>query len=329
VLIARNGYQTPVWKSPMTSNKSEKGGTLNSSVAPLTGLTMIAVLAVLWGGNWPAMKLAVSEISPWTFRSICLVTGGIGLLAIARAAGHSVAIPRHSVVMLLTISLFNITLWHILSAYGLTLIEAGRAVIIAFTMPLWAVLLGHYILKDRLTTRRVIALILGLTGLVILIGPDLAALGAAPLGASFMLAAAFSWALGTVVMKTREWEMPILVLTGWQLFLGGIPVVIGMLLFEMPIDLTGVSISGLIGLAYAAIVATFVCHTLWFALVRVLPAAVAALGTLAIPIMGVFFSALFLGEQIGIREAIALCLVVAALATVLAFPMVGRSEARK
>jgi drug/metabolite transporter (DMT)-like permease len=45
--------------------------------------------------------------------------------------------------------------------------------------------------------------------------------------------------------------------------------------------------------------------------------------------MGVFFSALFLGEQIGIREAIALCLVVAALATVLAFPMVGRSEARK
>ena len=310
----------------MTSNESEKSSKLNGPVAPLTGLAMIAVLAVLWGGNWPAMKLAVSEISPWTFRSICLVTGGVGLLAIARASGHSVAIPRRSGAMLLTISLFNITLWHILSAYGLTLIEAGRAVIIAFTMPLWAVLLGHYILKDRLTARRVIALILGLTGLAILIGPDLAALGAAPLGASFMLAAAFSWALGTVVMKTREWAMPILVLTGWQLFLGGIPVVVGMLLFEMPLDLTGVSARSLIGLAYAAIVATFVCHTLWFALVRVLPAAVAALGTLAIPITGVFFSALFLGEQIGIREVISLCLIVTALATVLAFPMARLSE---
>ena len=308
----------------MTPNESENSSMLNGPTSPLTSLAMIAVLAVLWGGNWPAMKLAVSEIPPWTFRSICLVTGGIGLLAIARVSGHRVAVPRRNIIMLLTISLFNITLWHILSAYGLTLIEAGRAVIIAFTMPLWAVLLGHYILNDPLTVRRAIALILGLIGLAILIGPDLASLGTSPLGAFFMLAAAVSWALGTVVMKTREWPMPILVLTGWQLFLGGIPVVAGMLIFEMPVDLTGINIGSLIGLAYAAIVATFVCHTLWFALVRVLPAAVAAIGTLAIPIMGVFFSALFLSEQVGVREVIALCLVVAALATILAFPTVRR-----
>jgi len=308
----------------MTPNESKSSSMLNGPASPLTGLAMIAVLAVLWGGNWPAMKLAVSEIPPWTFRSICLVTGGVGLLAIARVSGHSVAVPRRNIVMLLTISLFNITLWHILSAYGLTLIEAGRAVIIAFTMPLWAVLLGHYILNDPLTVRRAIALILGLIGLAILIGPDLTELETSPLGVFFMLAAAVSWALGTVVMKTREWPIPILVLTGWQLFLGGIPVVAGMLIFEMPVDLTGINIGSLIGLAYAAIVATFVCHTLWFALVRVLPAAVAAIGTLAIPIMGVFFSALFLSEQVGIREVVALCLVVAALATILAFPMVGR-----
>jgi drug/metabolite transporter (DMT)-like permease len=227
--------------------------------------------------------------------------------------------------MLLVISLFNITIWHVLSAYGLTLIEAGRAVIIAFTMPLWAALLSSIILKDALTSRRITALALGLAGLAILIGPDLQALGAAPLGASFMLAAAVSWALGTVIMKTREWTMPILVLTGWQLLLGSLPVVAGMFFFEFPVGLSMISIRGLLGFTYSVVVAMFICHTMWFALVRVLPAAIAALGTLAIPIVGVYSSALVLGEQVGVREVIALCLVVAALATALTMPRAGRS----
>ena len=294
------------------------------TMARFTGITMIALLAVLWGSNWPAMKLALTEIPPWTFRSIGLVTGGVGLLAIARVAGHSVAIPRQSGAMLFVISLFNITIWHVLSAYGLTLIEAGRAVIIAFTMPLWALLLSRFILKEPLSASRLTALALGLAGLAILIGPDLRVLGAAPLGASLMLAAAFSWALGTVVMKTREWTMPILVLTGWQLLIGGVPVVAGMLVLELPVDLAMVSIPDLIGLAYTIVVAMFICHTMWFALVRILPAAIAALGTLAIPIVGVFSSALFLEEQVGVREVIALCLVVAALGTALGLPHVGR-----
>ena len=314
----------------MGSVENSKSSDAGGAVAPVMGVAMIALLAVLWGSNWPAMKLALSEIPPWTFRSIGLVIGGVGLLAIARIAGHSVAIPRQSGAMLLVISLFNITIWHVLSAYGLTLIEAGRAVIIAFTMPLWAVLLSRFILNDPLTARRITALALGLVGLAILIGPDLQALGAAPLGATFMLAAAVSWALGTVVMKTREWTMPILVLTGWQLLLGGVPVVAGMLLFETPVDLAMISIRGLIGLTYTIVVAMFICHTMWFALVRRLPAAVAALGTLAIPIVGVFSSALFLEEAVGVREVIALCLVVAALGTALASPHIGsRVESRQ
>lgn len=311
----------------MNSAKSEASEGKLGAMTPLSGIAMLALLALLWGSNWPAMKSALFEIPPWTFRSIGLVIGGVGLLSIARLVGHSVAIPRHSVVMLLVISLFNITIWHVLSAYGLTLIEAGRAVIIAFTMPLWAVLLSSFILKDRLTARRIAALTLGLAGLAVLIGPELRALGAAPLGAFFMLAAAVSWALGTVLMKSREWTMPILALTGWQLLIGSVPVAVGMVLFEDAVDLTIVSSRGLIGLAYTIVVAMFICHTMWFALVRVLPAAVAALGTLAIPIVGVYSSALVLGEQIGAREVIALCLVVAALAVALAMPQVGRSTA--
>lgn len=306
----------------MMPGENNKDVTEHRAQTQISGLLMIGLLAVLWGGNWPAMKLAVMEIPPWTFRSICLVTGGFGLLAIARITGKSLHVPRDNLSLLLAISLLNITLWHLLSAYGLAMIGAGRAVIIAFTMPLWAVLLSSLILKDQLTVQRMVALALGLAGLALLIGPDFKTLGATPLGAFLMLAAAFSWALGTVVMKIRNWTMSILVLTGWQLVLGSIPVVLGMLLFELPVDLSGLSTECLLGLAYTVFVATFICHTTWFALVRVLPVAVAALGTLAIPIVGVLFSALILEENFAVRELLSLCLVVLALATVLLVPIV-------
>src|SRR3546814_12053037 len=63
---------------------------------------------------------------------------------------------------------------------------AGRAVIIAYTMPLWAVMLARLTLGDPITPGRLIGLLFGLGGLAILIGPDLRALGAAPAGAAFI-----------------------------------------------------------------------------------------------------------------------------------------------
>ena len=98
---------------------------------------------------------------------------------------------------------------------------------IVYTMPVWASILGAFILGERLTFARVIGLFLGLAGLLILIGPDIKAVGSAPLGAIFMLGAAINWAIGTVFLKYFRWTMPITVLAGWQLVFGGIPVIIG------------------------------------------------------------------------------------------------------
>ena len=61
---------------------------------PLGRLLLLGALTVFWGGNWPALKLAVREIDPWTFRTLCLVLGGAALLALVRAGGQSLAVPR-------------------------------------------------------------------------------------------------------------------------------------------------------------------------------------------------------------------------------------------
>jgi len=291
-----------------------------------TGILLLAALALLWGTNWPAMKLALNEIGPWTFRSVCLVGGGIGLLTIARAGGHPLRVAPQERGPLFVAALFNITGWHIFSAYGLSLIQAGRAVIIAYTMPLWAVILGRLLLREPLTPGRILALLLGLAGLAVLIGPEVAALWRTPVGALLMLAAALSWGAGTVLVKKGRWTMPTVALTAWQVSLGAVPVVLGQLLLEPLPSLSQLSLSAVAGTAYATLIGIILCHWAWFKAVRLLPSGVAAIGTLGIPVVGVLSSGLVLGEPMGAAEFAALGLVLPALAIVLASPGRARRE---
>lgn len=72
------------------------------------------------------------------------------------------------------------------SAHGVLRMNAGRAVIIASTMPLWATIFSTLLLKERITSTRLLTLGFGLGGLALLIWPELEAVGTAPLGAAFM-----------------------------------------------------------------------------------------------------------------------------------------------
>jgi drug/metabolite transporter (DMT)-like permease len=286
----------------------------------LGDVALLGALTLLWGGNWPAMKLALQEIDPWTFRTVCLLVGGGGLLALVRVGGHSLRVPRAERWPLALIALFNITGWHLCSAFGLTLIQAGRGAIIAYTFPLWTVVFGRLLLGERITPSRLTALALGLAGMTVLVAPDLGAIRAAPAGALLVVGAAVSWAIGTVLTKARRWTIPTAVLTGWQLLVGAVPIVLGAAIrwslagsasFGGP---AGPSAAALLGTAYSTFVGVIFCHWAWFRIVAILPAAVAAIGTLGVPIVGFLTSALVLGEPVGATEITALVLVVGALA---------------
>jgi drug/metabolite transporter (DMT)-like permease len=296
------------------------GPPTSASRRPLGGLLLLAALTVLWGSNWPAMKVAVRELDPWTFRTVCLLVGGGGLLALVRAGGHSLAIPRRERGPLALAALFNITAWHLCSAYGLTRIHAGRGAIIAYTMPLWTVIFGRLLLGERIGWTRLAALGLGLAGMVVLMAPDVGTLRTAPAGTLLMLGAAVGWGIGTVLTKASRWTMPTAAMTGWQVVLGGIPIALGAALRAagdggsfLP-KIATVSSAAILGTAYATLVGVIFCHWAWFRIVAILPAPTAAIGTLGIPIVGLFASALVLGEPVGPSELVALTLVVAGLA---------------
>ncbi len=288
--------------------------------ADRTGLLLLASITLFWGVNWPAMKLAVGEVPVWSFRTICLVVGGLGLLAMCRAGRLRLAVPRAELLPLLLVAFFNITGWHLCSAFGLVHMPAGRASIVAFTMPLWAALLAIPLLGDRLSWRLVVGLTAGMAGMAVLVVPDWQSIAAAPLGLIFMLLAALSWATGTVLMKRFRWSMPTAALAGWQLVLGGLPVAAGALLLERGFDPLAVSATAWGATIYAALIPMIYCHWAWFRVVGIYPAAVAAVGTLAIPVVGVLSSSLALGEPVGVDVVLSLVLVLAGLGVVLILP---------
>ena len=281
-----------------------------------TSFLLLIALSLFWGLNWPIMKVALTSFEPLTFRTFCIGSGAIGLSIIAKCAGLSLWVPRREWKWLILGSVFNILGWNVLVIYGLDLMAAGRSVILAYTMPLWGILLSAVFLREKITPRKYCALILGLIGLAILMGSDILILQAGPTGALLVLGAAVSWATGTVIIKFAKLTIPITVMTAWQLIFAAIPIAILTILFEGT-DLPALKLWPTLAVIYNIVLAFNFSYWAWFRIVNEVPVSVSAISILAIPIIGVCASSLFLHEQIGIQELSALTLVVSALSMAL------------
>ena len=294
---------------------------------PATGLLLLASLGLFWGLNWPAMKIIVSEMTVWWFRAISVAAGATGLLLVAFLTSRVTHPRRHEIVPLLTCSVFAVCGWHLFTGYGVSLLPAGRASILAFTMPVWASILAVPILGEAMTRTKIVGLVLGLAGLAVLIGPDLVALQAAPTGVLFMMGAAFSWAMGTVLFKRFEWSSPITAIMGWMMVIGLFVIVPGAVLLEPLPDMTTLSTRAWIALIYLFALPMVYCQWAYLKVVRMFPAAIAAIGTLAVPIVGVYSGALLLGETVGWAEFTSMALIVSALTVVLVVPALRTKRA--
>ena len=295
---------------------------------PAAGFLLLAGVTLFWGANWPGMKIALAELPVWWFRSMSVGAGALGLLIIARISHGTLKLPLRQVVPLVVCAVFAIMGWHVFAAYGVSMMPAGRASIIAFTMPVWASIFGSFLIGEPFTKPKVIGLLLGLAGLAVLMGEDLVVLGAAPVGGLFMLMAAISWGFGTVLFKRQAWSAPVATIVGWQLLAAFVPITAVAVLTEPVPDLTALSAKTWWALAYLFALPMVFCQWAYFKVVTIFPAAIAAMGTLAVPIVGVYSSALILGEPVGWQELTALVLICSALASVLVVPALLNGKGR-
>ncbi|MGE5738961.1 MAG: DMT family transporter [Betaproteobacteria bacterium] len=290
----------------------------------------ILVLTLVWGCNWPVLKMGVTELAPLTFRSLTLPLAALGLLLVARASGDSIRVPRALWPKLIVLALFNIGGWNGFVLFGVQQLPAGRSAILAYTMPIWATLIAAVVLHERLSSRKLVGLALGVAGMSVLIGEQISVVRAAPSGALLILAAAITWAMGTVLL--RKWQLPIAqnTLSGWMMLLGWIPLAVLAPFFDpqpLATELANLSTRGWFAIGYNIFLAGTLAHWAWFTLARTLPVAVSSLSSLPVPVVGVLSGMLVLGERPGAQEWIALALVVAALFTVLFQPSARRIDA--
>ena len=302
---------------------------ISSPALPLSGFFLLAIIGIFWGISWPGMKIALEELPVWWFRAMSVSAGAFGLLTITYFANGTIRLAKSDMRPMVICAIFNIIGWHILTGYGIALMPAGRASIIAFTMPVWAALLSIFMLGEAMTRYKLMGLILGVAGLAVLIGSDLVVLQIAPIGALFMLGAAVCWAFGTVLFKKHKWTSPIIALSGWQLLIGAIVMIPGALMLEPIPDMTLLSDRAIIALAYLFVMPMVLCQWAYFKVVHLFPAAIAAIGTLSVPVVGVFSSAWVLGEPIGWEEFLAMTLIFSALSCVLLLPALVKYSTKK
>ena len=275
-------------------------------------------LTLGWGFNWPMMKVALSEMEPMRFRTLCLLFGAAGLFTVARVNGLPVRIPKGQWPRMITIAIVNVTGWNVFAVYGVRLMASGRAAILGYTLPVWSVMLSTWLLDEPFTKRRALGTALGCAGLLLLLGEEVQAVGRSPLGAVFMVCAAMSWALGTVMMKRWPVSLPTSSFTGWQMVIAVVPIVIAGLAHERgTFNPFALSVGPMFGVLYNLLVAFLFCYWAWTKIALVAPVGVASLSVMMIPVVGVFSGMLVLGERPHWQDYAALLLVVGALATVL------------
>jgi drug/metabolite transporter (DMT)-like permease len=275
-------------------------------------------LTCAWGAGWPVMKIALAELPIFTFRAITGWGGGALMLAFLAIKGLPLLPQRGEWRMTAIAALFNVTGWFYFTAVALTLLPAGRSVVLGYTMPLWSILAARVMVGDPITPAKIGGLLFGMAAVGVLIGDDLLRLGQAPLGIAAVLAAAASWGIGTVVQK-RVWQTPVLTLIAWQLLIGGTPMVALALLYDTApfARLTG---AGVASVLYVLLIACLLGYWAWFNIVERVPMAVASLAVLPVPLIGVVTSALLLGEAVGWPEVGALILITASMVTVMPLP---------
>ncbi len=286
---------------------------------PRQAIFLLIALTFVWGTNWPLFRLATAEVSVWTFRSVALLASGLTLLGVARLQGHRLGIARIYWWRIGAATSLYLVMWNVTSTYAALMIPSGQAAILGFTMPLWSGLLTVLVLRERLETRLVLALLLGAACVGLLMSRSLSAYAQAPLGFFLGLLSGLGWAVGTMILKARKVDVPPIVLTGWQLTVSAVPISL-VALWLGDHQWFWPSWKSIAVISYIALVPMCIGNLCWFTIVGMLSTNTAGISSIMVPMVAMVSGALLNGEPLGPVQWLAMLCSGAALALVMLRP---------
>jgi drug/metabolite transporter (DMT)-like permease len=267
-------------------------------------------MSFIWGYNWALVKEAMRYSSPFDFSAIRTIGGGVILLGVLAWNGRSLR-PRN-VPMTLLVGVLCTTFSVGFATWALVEGGAGKMAILVYAMPFWLILMAWPLLGERPGCGQWLAMVLALAGLALLVEPWSYRGDFFP--SLLAVLSGLCWAASAVVTKRMDCngDLDVLSLSAWQSLFGGLLLVaIGLMMPSEPIRwtswFTGVMV-------YNVVLTSAVAVLMWFYVLKVLPAGVAGLGSLATPVLGLFFAHVVLNERLSFWEGWGGVLILAALA---------------
>lgn len=259
------------------------------------------LLALLWGFNWPAIKIALQELPPFVLRSIGLGSASILLLVVALLLRRRLAVGSSSVVPLILAGTLNIAGFNIFTAFAQLSTTTSRAAILTYTMPIWSVVLAALILREPIGRDKVIAVIVGAIGIGLLAIPIFESGKTA--GVISPLLAALAWALGTIVLKKWPLKGDPIATTAYQLMIGAAISFVCVLASGQTVP-HSVSAEVAGAMMFHIVCATAGAYVLWFVILARNAASTSALLSFAVPVVGVLSAMLLVGDRPSILDIV-------------------------
>ena len=252
--------------------------------------------------------------------------GAATLFTAAILSGHSLKVPRGEAKHIMVAGFCNVALFQILSSFAQMSGATSRAIIITYSMPIWATILSWLMLGERLDRIRGVAFALCIAGLGILVWPLFT--DGFPPTVYLSLACALGWAFATVYMKWVKATVEPLANAAWQLLFGFIFIAAGTFMFEGLPHVWPLQNLTIVTILFVGLFGVGLAHFLWWAIIGRLPTTTASIGALLVPVIGVTASTLFLHERPSISDMIGFVLIFIAAACVLLQPGGRRLEPR-
>ncbi len=281
-----------------------------SPVTRPMAVTLLLLVILLWGVNWPVMKEVVGHMPPISFVASRLLLGMVSLL-IFTAALRQLRLPsRADLPVILSVGGLQMGVFTLLVTIAVQHVPAGRAGILAYTTPLWVVPLAVIFLKEKVGWAKAGGLLVGLSGVAVLFNPAAFDWTERPvlLGNGLLMLAALIWACNIVHVRRHRWVGTPLQLAPWQMMLAAAMATVAALISE---DQSHIDWSGelVVLLIYNGPIATAFCFWAMVTVNRALPAITTSLSVLGVPVVGLLSSAIWLREPLTLTNLLGLGLI--------------------
>src|SRR6478735_7206310 len=283
-----------------------------------TAKLLLVALSFCWGLSWTAMRVALDEVSPWSMRLIGYSIGVAVLLILLKAQGRSLAIPGgKNWLHVFIAALFLAVGFGVAGTFAQLMANTSRVIIVNYSMPVWGSLMAYFVLRERINARAALGLALCMAGLCVLVYPVAETSFREPIGLLLALVCALGWGGGTVYMKWARIKGDLLAITFWQIIVGVFVFGTGYLVFNGLPHYEPLQWRTWGGLLFNGVLGTGIAYFIWFNIIGRLPTAMASLGSLINPVVGVIGAVNILGDRPTVPDMIGFALIFSAAACVL------------